>query len=146
MNRAFFYIARTMLLVALLHACLYSQSGQARTPRKAQKIGPPTARRLQKTRALEPAEIADLLKKSLVLIETENKDGKRLALGSGFFLDQQTIITNLHVFQWAYGATAKVVQSGERVNVFHIQTMDRQHDLCTFTVSYQGTPVKVASQ
>lgn len=146
MNRAFFYIVRTMLFLALSHVSLHSQSGQTKTPRKAQQSKPPAAPKVQKDQPLEPHEIAELLRKSLVVIETQNKDGKRLALGSGFFIGENTIVTNLHVFQWAYTATAKVVQSSERVNIFRIQIMDRQHDLCTFTVNYEGTPVKFASK
>lgn len=93
---------------------------------------------------LSPQQIARILTDSLVLIETSDKDGKPIARGSGFYIDKQTIITNLHVLEWAYSATITVVKSGSKVNLEVVHAIDRQHDLCTLTVREEGVPVKIA--
>ena len=135
-----------MLFLGLACGGIHAQAGQTTPPqRKPHKPSSRTPAPLA-PKAFEPGQIAALLGKSLVLIETRTKSGKPVAQGSGFFLNKETIVTNLHVFQWAYSATAKVVQNGERLYIHNIQIVDRQHDLCTFTVDYDGTPVKVASQ
>ena len=81
----------------------------------------------------------------MVLVETKDKTGKPVGSGSGFFIDKQTIITNLHVIKWANSATVTAVKDGSVSNLELVRTIDRQHDLCTFTAGYQGIPVKIAS-
>lgn len=134
MNRGPLHAIGVLLLLALVEPV----SAQPR----AQTVHPKATKPAQ----LEPHEIAERLKESLVAIETRDKDGRRLALGSGFFIDKRTILTNLHVFKWAHSASVKIVKDGIRVDAQRVQMLDRLHDLCTFTVEHEGIPVKIASQ
>lgn len=128
------FLITAMLLLAFAVPCTYAQSRSTPSPKIEEKT------------ALEAGDIAGILSQSLVLIETQDKNGRRMARGSGFFLDQHTIITNLHIFEWAHTATVKVIKDGARVNVKKILVLDRQHDVCTFRVDYDGIPVKTASR
>jgi hypothetical protein len=134
MRRVFLFAIATILILAFAIPRTYGQTRSARSRKPPQK------------KVLQAGEIAAILNQSLVLIETRDKEGQKVALGSGFFIDQHTIITNLHVFKWAYSATAKIIKDGTRIDINQVVTLDRQHDLCTFTVYNAGTPVKIASQ
>src|SRR5579864_554943 len=129
-KRTVYFIKITLFLV-LGSSCIFAQQNPSHPSPKTQKTAPP-----------EPSAIAALLKDSLVLIETQDKAGRQIALGSGFFIDKHTILTNAHMLKWAHSATVKIVKDGVRVSAQKVLTMDRLHDLCTFTVDYAGIPVK----
>lgn len=127
-----FSLITAILLVIFAVPCVSAQ-GRSSLPAKEKA-------------ALQPGDIAAILGKSLVLIETQDSKGQKIAQGSGFFVDGHTIITNLHVFEWAHNATVKVIKDGSRIDVKNVLTLDRQHDLCSFAVEYEGIPVKIASR
>lgn len=135
MTARFAPLLRIVVFVVLASTFSFAQRRPLTTPQH-----PP------KPVALEPSDIAERLKQSLVLIETKDKLGHPVGQGSGFFIDQHTIATNLHLFKWAHSAIVKILKDGVHINAQTVLTLDRRHDLCTFKVEYDGIPVKITSK
>lgn len=143
-NRNFMILRVSQIAAIFLLAFVPASISAQHLPRIPQPNAPQP--NTSKSVQLQAHEIAERLKDSLVAIETRDEGGNRIAGGSGFFIDKQTIITNLHVFAWAHSASVKIVRNGVRVEAQRVLMLDRLHDLCSFTVNYQGIPVKIASQ
>ena len=90
------------------------------------------------TAALSPAALYAQCRQSVVHLETG------VSGGTGFFLTEDTVVTNNHVINGAYKITAKTVD-GEYLNVTHILAKSENPDLAILKVDGKGTPVKVAS-
>jgi len=79
---------------------------------------------------LQPNEIAGRVLPSLVLIVTKGLNGQDLAQGSGFFIGQRLVATNLHIFKDADQAFVKTIQDGVNYQIAHVVGFDRINDLC----------------
>jgi len=81
--------------------------------------------------------LVELLKNarpSVVLIHTYDRDNNLLKRGSGFFISAEgDLITNKHVVEGAYSATAKLI-TGEQYPVEGISAMDADHDIVKLRV------------
>ncbi len=61
---------------------------------------------------LSTKQVVERASRALVLITTRSEHGEDIARGSGFFIDQNVVATNLHVLKWASKATAKLLSDG----------------------------------
>lgn len=83
---------------------------------------------------------------ALVVVTTQDKRGRDVAQGSGFFVDRGIVATNLHVFRWAYSAKAKLLNDAVEYRVLHILGFDLARDLCVFEIEAKaGKPLPLAS-
>ena len=64
-----------------------------------------------------PQQIAQKAFRSTVLLVMEDKNGQPLSLGSGFFVKQEQIATNLHVVEGATRGYAKLVGKEAKFNI-----------------------------
>lgn len=137
--------------------------------------GQQSTRQRQKTPSnkpisLSPRQIADKVLRSVVLIVTQDKEGRSIAQGSGFFfLPEMTdfdkflltylrkdevarslrnekilVVTNLHVMKRATQATVKDLRSGTTYKVRSIIGFDIKHDLCVLKLEYDATGAPLA--
>ena len=91
-----------------------------------------------KTEKLTPAQLYETCKNSVVHIETG------ISGGTGFFIDEDIIVTNNHVIEGAWGMTAKTAD-GQIMKVTHILARSHNPDLAILKVDGKGTPVTIAS-
>jgi S1-C subfamily serine protease len=89
---------------------------------------------------LSPQEIAATTKKSLVMIVTQDNEGRDIAFGSGFFFGDDYVATNLHVFKWAHQGYIKLVADSINYKIDKVVGFDLNHDLCVFTVNTSKSP------
>lgn len=87
---------------------------------------------------LTPHELYEMCKNSVVHIETPSGGG------SGFFIDETTVITNNHVIDGAFRIIVKTVD-GKVFNVIQIIAKSENPDLAILKVDGKGTPFKIAS-
>lgn len=87
---------------------------------------------------LSPNAIYERCKNSVVHIETP------FGGGTGFFIEKDVIVTNNHVIENAYSATAKTVD-GKVMTVTHVLAKSENPDLALLKVDGTGVPVKIAS-
>lgn len=112
-------------------------SKQTANPTKPSQLNNPT---------LSSREIIDKVSKALVLIVTQDKDGEPVARGSGFFIEDDLVATNLHVFQRASQGYIKYLQDGLTYQIDEIIRMDLKHDLCVFRVKgVKAIPLPLSS-
>ncbi len=78
---------------------------------------------------------------SVVVIQTY-KDGNALALGSGFFIDKNIIITNYHVLKGASSAEIKTA-NGKSYPVKEIIAEDKDCDILMFKVDIPAIEVRI---
>jgi len=99
-------------------------------------------------RALTAKAIAAKLSQALVLIVTQDEEGKPVTRGSGFFYDSTSpnrprlppgvlfadgdIATALHVFKGASQGYVKMHREGLTYRITEIVAIDKKHDLCVF--------------
>jgi len=73
--------------------------------------------------------------KSTVLLVMEDSNGQPLALGSGFFVRDGEVATNLHVVQGAARGYAKVVGRKAKYDIKGITAIDPKRDLVILKIS-----------
>ena len=111
--------ARSNVAVLLLLTCCLATTAPAQA----------TKERQQKP-ALTTGEIAARVKRSLVIIVTEDREGNPVAQGSGFFVTAHLVVTNLHVLKRASQGYAKSLANGVAYRVAGVYTFSLNHDLC----------------
>lgn len=74
-------------------------------------------------------EIAKKAFKSTVLLVMEDKNGQPLSLGSGFFVREGEIATNLHVLSGAVSGYAKLVGQEPKYKIEGVTSVDPNRDL-----------------
>ncbi|MDE0635730.1 MAG: tetratricopeptide repeat protein [Candidatus Poribacteria bacterium] len=87
-----------------------------------------------------PAE--DIAEKALavtVYLEMQDKNGKTLGIGSGFFVKSNLIATNYHVIEGAAKGTAKLVGKNTTYNIEGVTATDKTNDLVLLKVTAYGT-------
>ena len=102
MRMSFFQIVGSILMLIVACSTAYAQSAR----RIAQQVFP-----------------------SVVLLVTEDNDGQPLSLGSGFFVRDGVVATNLHVVEGAGRAYVKLVGRETMYDVDGIVGLDRDNDL-----------------
>ncbi len=89
--------------------------------------------------AQTPQQIAQQAFRSTVLLVMEDKNGQPLSLGSGFFVKQGQIATNLHVVEGATRGYAKLVGKETKYNIEGYTAIDEKRDLIILKVLAIGT-------
>ncbi len=89
--------------------------------------------------AQTPQQIAQKAFRSTVLLVMEDKNGQPLSLGSGFFVKQEQIATNLHVVEGATRGYAKLVGKEAKFNIEGYTAIDEKRDLIILKVTAIGT-------
>ncbi len=85
-------------------------------------------------------EIAKSAFSSTVLLVMEDTNGQPLSLGSGFFVRDGEIATNLHVVEGAARGYAKLVGQKTKYNIEGVAAVDAERDLVILKVLVAGSP------
>ncbi len=86
-----------------------------------------------------PAEaIAEKALAATVYLEMQDKNGKTLGIGSGFFVKSNLIATNYHVIEGAAKGTAKLVGKYTQYNIEGVTATDKINDLALLKVTAYG--------
>ena len=88
--------------------------------------------------AQTPQQIAQKAFRSTVLLVMEDANGQPLSLGSGFFVKDDQIATNLHVVEGAAKGYAKLVGKETKFNIEGYTAIDEKRDLILLKVSAFG--------
>lgn len=86
-------------------------------------------------------EIAKKAFGSTVLLVMEDVNGQPLSLGSGFFVREGEIASNLHVVEGAARGYAKLVGQKTKYDLEGITAVDPERDLVVLKISAAGSPV-----
>jgi S1-C subfamily serine protease len=81
------------------------------------------------TTAQTPQQIAQKAFRSTVLLVMEDTNGQPLSLGSGFFVKDDQIATNLHVVEGAARGYAKLIGKETKFNIEGYTAIDEKRDL-----------------
>ncbi len=85
--------------------------------------------------AQSPQQIAKKALASTVLLVMEDTNGQPLSLGSGFFIRNGQVATNLHVVKGASRGYAKLVDQKTKYNIEGITAVDAERDLVILKIS-----------
>ena len=88
-----------------------------------------------------PQEVARNAFQSTVALEMELANGDRTPLGSGFFVAQDLIATNLHVVHGVLKCYAKLVNQTNECHIEGYTHIDVEHDLVILKVTGVNAPV-----
>jgi len=92
---------------------------------------------------LKPSEVFATDAPSIVVVNSFDKNGKAIALGSGVVISKDTVVSNCHVVEKA--ATASVLYRHQHFPA-KLLYADVPHDLCAFTVQgLDALPVRLGS-
>ena len=86
-------------------------------------------------------KIAKKAFRSTVLLVMEDANGQPLALGSGFFVREGEIASNLHVVEGASGGYAKLVGQDAKLDIQGITAIDAKRDLVILKVPTKRSPI-----
>ena len=87
---------------------------------------------------LSAEDIAEKALAATVYLEMQDKKGKTLGIGSGFFVKSNLIATNYHVIEGAAKGTAKLVGKYTTYDIEGITATDRINDLALLKVTAYG--------
>lgn len=85
-------------------------------------------------------EIAKKVFKSTVLLVMEDANGQHHSLGSGFFVGDGEIASNLHVIEGAAGGYARLVGEKVKYDIEGVVAVDPERDLVILKISYMSSP------
>lgn len=85
-------------------------------------------------------QIASATFPSVVLLVMEDERGQPVALGSGFFVKENVIASNLHVVEGASRGYAKLVGQKAKYNIVGVVGLDTKHDLVLLAVENATAP------
>lgn len=85
-------------------------------------------------------EIAKKAFDSTVLLVMEDANGQPLSLGSGFFVRDGEIASNLHVVEGAARGYAKLVTRKTKYDIEGVTAVDAERDLVLLKISAPGSP------
>ena len=88
--------------------------------------------------AQTPQQIAQKAFRSTVLLVMEDANGQPLSLGSGFFVGDGQIATNLHVVEGSTRGYAKLVGQETKFNIEGYTAIDEKRDLIILKVTTFG--------
>ncbi len=96
--------------------------------------------------AQTPQQIAQKAFHSTVLLVMEDANGQPLSLGSGFFVKDGQIATNLHVVEGAVRGYAKLVGKERKFNIEGYTAIDEKRDLIILKVtSFGAQPISLGN-
>lgn len=108
--------------------------------------GGKTATQVHPQPILTTRELVSRVRKSLVLISTQDRQGEEVAEASGFFIAPQIVATNLHVLKWASQGYVKSVADGKHYKITSVTGFSLNHDVCMLYVAdAAGIPLPAAS-
>ncbi len=87
---------------------------------------------------LRAEDIAEKALAATVYLEMQDKNGKTLGIGSGFFVKSNLIATNYHVIEGAAKGTAKLVGKYTQYNIEGVTATDKVNDLALLKVTAYG--------
>ena len=90
-------------------------------------------------------QIAQKALASTVLIRIKDTTGAPMAIGSGFFINKDQIVSNWHVVEDATAAYAMSVDEKTRYNIEGILAMNPKQDLVILKVSGEGKPLSLGN-
>ena len=93
------------------------------------------------TNAQSPQQIAKKALAFTVLLVMEDANGQPLSLGSGFFVRNGQVATNLHVVKGASRGYAKLVSQKTKYDIEGITAVDAERDLVILKISVPGAQV-----
>ena len=93
------------------------------------------------THSQSPQQIAKKALASTVLLVMEDANGQPLSLGSGFFVRNGQVATNLHVVKGASRGYAKLVDQKTKYDIEGITAVDAERDLVILKISVPSVPV-----
>ena len=88
--------------------------------------------------AQSPQQIAEKALASTVLLVMEDASGQLLSFGSGFFVRNGQVATNLHVIKGASRGYAKLVSQKTKYDIEGITAVDAERDLVILKISVPG--------
>jgi hypothetical protein len=94
----------------------------------------------QAQQTLTPPEIVQRAFPSVVMLIMDDKNGNPLTLGSGFFVRDGVIATNMHVIEGAEGGHAKLINQKTEFGIRGIVGRDAAHDLVLLAVDDTKVP------
>ncbi len=89
----------------------------------------------ERTPPLTTRELAAQVRKSLVVVLTQDHEGNAIAQGSGFFFKPGLIATNLHVLKRASQGYVKSLSDGVSYKISSVVGFDLKHDVCVLKLS-----------
>ena len=92
----------------------------------------------QRRLPLANRELAAQVRKSLVVVLTQDHEGNVIAQGSGFFFKPGFIATNLHVLKRASQGYVKSMSDGVSYKISSVVGFDLKHDVCVLKLSEAG--------
>ncbi len=93
--------------------------------------------------AQTPPEIARSAFTSTVLLVLEDTDGQSISLGSGFFVRQGEIVTNLHVIAGASRGYVKLIGKQEKYDIQGYTVVDTERDLVILKVESNAKALQI---
>src|ERR1700690_3990458 len=87
---------------------------------------------------LSNRELAALVRKSLVVVLTQDHEGNLIAQGSGFFFKPGFVATNLHVLKRASQGYVKSLSDGVSYKISSVVGFDLKHHICVLKLSDEG--------
>jgi len=85
-------------------------------------------------------EIAQRTFPSVVTLLLQDRNGQLLSLGTGFFIDSTTVVTNYHVVQGAFGGHAKIVGRPETHPIRGVAAISSEWDLALLLLAGATAP------
>lgn len=92
------------------------------------------------TEAKVSRDIAKQAFPSVVMLVMEDDNGQPLSLGSGFFVREDIVSTNLHVVEGAAGGYAKIVGKRKKYDITGYVAIDRKMDLVLLKINDVNAP------
>lgn len=93
---------------------------------------------------LTPREIAQQTLPSTVLLVMGNSETEQVKSGSGFFISEDTVVTNFHVIKETTGGYAKVYGQDKVYEILGVVGTDEKNDLALLKIKgIKGKPLKI---
>jgi hypothetical protein len=119
-----------LVILLLLFSCL-----ERTVPAEA-------AKKNQQAPVLTTSEIAARVKRSLVVVVTQDHDGNAVAQGSGFFIAPNLVATNLHVMKRASQGYVKSESEDVTYKITEVQAFSLKRDICVlYLADAKGRPL-----
>ncbi len=87
-----------------------------------------------------PRQIAQTAFPSVVLLVMEDLNGQPASLGSGFFVSENIVATNMHVIEGSARGYAKIVGQKPKYDIEGIVGIDNTHDLALLSIKGVKAP------
>ena len=96
---------------------------------------------ISNTEAKPVQDIAEEAFPSVVMLVMHDSHGQPTSLGSGFFVKEDVIATNLHVIEDAASGYAKIIGKKEKYDISGFVAIDKQRDLVLLKLQDANAPI-----